>query len=409
MGRIVVRAYMSKKCRKVLGTVGARYKVLYGGRGGQKSYAVADYLIARASQECLRILCVREIQNSIKDSVHRLLSDRIQALGLSAFFIITQESIKSITGSEFLFKGLRTNIMEIKSTEGIDICWVEEATKVSENSWVILIPTIRKEKSEIIITFNPDEETDPVYQRFVLRPPPDSVIEEVNYNDNEMFPDVLRKEMEYCKRVDFDAYENIWEGKLKKYSEALIFKGKYFVEEFQIPKNTQFYYGADFGYSVDAMWMGRCFIKENCLYIPDEVYGVGIEIGELHKAYETVPDSHDWTIRADSARPDTINFLTQPTVGKDGKDYKGFNIIGAEKGQGSVEDGIEFLRSFERIIIHPRCKGAKANFENYRWKQDKITGDILPIPVDKHNHAPDGLRYALEPFIKQKKTIFEIL
>jgi phage terminase large subunit len=302
------------------------------------------------------------------------------------------------------------NINEIKSTEGIDICWVEEANKVSEESWVVLIPTIRKANSEIIVTFNPDEEKDPAYQRFVMHPPPNSVIEEINYVDNAFFPEVLRQEMEYCKRVDPDAYKNIWMGKLKKYSDALIFKNKLFFEEFEPPAGVQFYYGADFGYSVDAMWMGRCFILDKSLYICDEVYGVGIEIGELHKAYETVPDSHSWQIRADSARPDTINFLSQPTVGKDGIEYKGFNIIGAEKGKGSVEDGLEFLRSFERIVIHTtRCPGAKANFENYRWKKDKITGEILPIPVDKNNHAPDGIRYALEPYIKQKKTIFDVL
>lgn len=395
---------MSKKCQNVLGAIGKRYKLLYGGRGGQKSWATADYLIARACQEKLRILCTREMQNSIRDSVHRLLSDRIHALGLDAYFIIQKENIYSVTGSEFLFKGLRMNIQEIKSTEGIDICWVEEATKVSENSWEILIPTIRKEKSEIIVTFNPELESDPAYQRFVLNTPPDSVIEEVSYADNYYFPDVLRKEMEYCKKVDFDVYEHIWLGKLKGYSDALIFKNKVFIEDFDIPSGVQFYYGADFGYSVDAMWMGRMFIKDRCLYISDEVYGVGVEIGELHKYFEQVPDSHRWTICADSARPDTINFLSQSAVGKDGIEYKGFNISASEKGAGSVEDGIEFLRSFEKIIIRPKCRGAKDNFNNYRWKQDRITQEILPIPMDKNNHAPDGVRYALEKYIKAKDT-----
>jgi len=403
--RIVIRIYMSKKCRRVLGAQGKRYKVLYGGRGGQKSWAVADYLLARACQEKLRILCTREMQNSIRDSVYRLLCDRIHALGLDAYFIIQKEGIYSVTGSEFIFKGLHHNIDEIKSTEGIDICWVEEATKVSEQSWTVLIPTIRKENSEIIITFNPELESDPVYQRFVLHTPPDTAIEETTYADNDCFPDVLRKEMEWCKKVDHDAYEHIWLGKLKGYGDALIFKDKFFIEDFEIPDGAQFFYGADFGYSVDAMWMGRCFIKDRCLYVSDEVYGVGIELNEMHKAYETVPEAHKWTIRADSARPDTISFLRNQFVDSDGRKYNGFNIVGAEKGPGSVEDGIAFLRSFERIIIHPRCQGAKHNFENYRWKQDRITHEILPIPIDKHNHAPDGLRYALERYIRSKKNL----
>jgi len=392
--RPIIRTYMSKKCRRVLGYVGARYKVLYGGRGGQKSWAVADYLIARACQEKLRILCTREIQNSIKDSVYRILCDRIHALGLDAYFIIQKEGIYSVTGSEFIFKGLRMNINEIKSTEGIDICWVEEANKVSEASWVVLIPTIRKEGSEIIVTFNPELETDPAYQRFVLSCPPGLVREETTYADNACFPDVLRKEMEWCKKVDPDAYEHIWLGKLKGYSDALIFKNKYFVEDFEYPHpETQFYYGADFGFSVDAMWMGRMFIQGKSLYICDEVYGVGIEIDELPAYWDKVPGSRKWTIRADSARPDTISYLNN----------HGFSVVGAEKGPGSVEDGISFLRAFERIVIHSRCPGAASNYANYRWKQDRITQEILPVPVDKNNHAPDGTRYALEPIIKQNE------
>jgi phage terminase large subunit len=384
--------------------MGARYKVLYGGRGGQKSWAVADYLIARAASEKLRILCTREIQNSIKDSVYRLLCDRIAALGLEAYFIIQADSIKSITGSEFLFKGLRMNIQEIKSTEGIDICWVEEATKVSEASWIILIPTIRKERSEIIVTFNPELESDPAWQRFVVHPPPNAVVEEVSFADNAYFPDVLRVEMEYCKRTDKDAYEHIWLGKLKGYSDALIFKDKIFIEEFDIPELQEMHYGADFGFSVDAMWMGRMFVKDNCLYISDEVYGVGIENTELHKYWSKVPDSHIWPIKADSARPDTISMLQKPFTDKDGKVYAGFRVVGARKGAGSIEDGIAYLRGFEKIIIHPRCPGARNNYENYRWKQDRITGEILPVPIDKSNHAIDGSRYALENLMQSREA-----
>jgi phage terminase large subunit len=390
---------MSPKCRQVLGAKGKRYKVLYGGRGGQKSWAVADYLIARTCQEKLRILCTREIQNSIKDSVYKLLCDRLHALGLKRHFIIREDLIRSITGSEFIFKGLHRNIDEIKSTEGIDVCWAEEANKVSENSWKILIPTIRKENSEIIVTFNPELESDPAYQRFILHTPPDTAIAEVSYADNDYFPDVLRREMEWCKKVDPDAYEHIWGGKLKGYSDALIFKDKVFVEEFEIPDGVQFYYGADFGFSVDAMWMGRCFIKDGCLYISDEVYGVGIEIDDMPNYWGKVPDSKKWTIRADSSRPDTISYLNR----------QGFNVVGSEKGPGSVEDGISFLRGFKKIIIHPRCLGAKNNFENYRWKQDKITQEILPIPVDKHNHCPDAIRYALEPYIKKPDVSISVV
>jgi phage terminase large subunit len=401
--RPVIKTYMSPKCQEALGAKGMRYKVLHGGRGGSKSWAIADYLLARACQEKLRILCSREIQNSIRDSVHKLLSDRISTLRLERYFLIGQESIRSVTGSEFLFKGLRTNIQEIKSMEGIDICWVEEATRVSEASWVILIPTIRKEGSEILISFNPEMESDPVYQRFIIqdRRPPGCIVREVNFEDNACFPETLRREMEWCKKTDPDAYEHIWLGKLKGYSDALIFKGKFVVEEFDYPpEDTQFFYGSDFGFAQDAACLVRCFITPSIdfqgpktLWISDEAYGIGVEIDELEAFYDRVPGSRKWTIRADSARPDTISHLCR----------RGFTCIGAEKGPGSVEDGIEFLRGFERIVIHPRCPGTRSNFENYRWKQDRITQEILPVPIDKNNHTIDALRYALEPYIKRNE------
>ncbi len=380
------------KCKEIL-FQRARYKVLRGGRGAGKSYAVAKYLIVRSLQGQKRILCTREIQNSIKDSVYRLLVDLIKELSLENNFDILKDTIVSSTGSEFIFKGLHRNISEIKSMEGIDICWVEEAEVVPEESWKVLIPTIREEGSEIIVTFNPENEKSATYQRFVTNPPPDCISCEVNYYDNDAFPEVLRKEMEYDKRTDPEKYEHIWLGKVKKYAEAVIFKNKIQVEEFDEPEfGTQLFYGADWGYSVDPTCLLRMFVKNNKLYISHEFYAVGVEIGELEDAFDTVPDSREWKITADSARPETISHLSRC----------GFNIVGAEKGKGSVEDGIEFLRSFEAIVIHPRCKGAIDNFKNYKWKQDKLTGEILPIPVDSSNHAPDAARYALEDYIKAK-------
>ena len=166
-----------------------RYKVFRGGRGGAKSWGIARALVIMAASKKLRILCTREVQNSIKDSVHKLLKDQIEMLGLNPWFRITNEMITTTCGSEFLFKGLRFDPLGIKSTEGVDICWVEEAQSVSADSWDILIPTIRKEGSEIWVSFNPGEETDPTYQRFVVNPPDNCVTVEVNYYDNPYLPD----------------------------------------------------------------------------------------------------------------------------------------------------------------------------------------------------------------------------
>lgn len=383
---------MPKKAKRVIGSK-SRYKILEGGRGSAKSYSFADSLIIKTPREKLRVLCTREMQNSIRDSVHRLLVDRIDVLGYSPFFEIKRESIVAkTTGSEFLFKGLRHNISEIKSTEGIDICWVEEAEKVSENSWQVLIPTIRKENSEIWVSFNPENEKSPVYQRFVVNTPPSAAVAHLTFKDNKMFPEVLRREMEYDKKVDYEKYLHVWEGKIKSYGEACIFANKYRVEAFETPSDTQFLFGADWGFSNDPTVLGRMFIKKNKLFIDHEFYAIGIEINELERAFETVPQSRKWKIVADSNRPDTISHLRG----------KGFNIIGAKKGKGSVEDGIQFLRGFEEIIIHPRCRGATDNFANYKWKQDRITQEILPIPADGSDHWPDSARYALEDYMKAK-------
>lgn len=189
-----------------------RYIVYYGGRGGGKSWAVADALLILGSQMTLRILCARELQISIADSVHRLLCDRIEALGLQAFYRITQKSIEGPNGTMFLFKGIRHNSTEIKSTEGIDICWVEEAEKVSRNSWEVLIPTIRKEKSRIIVTFNTKSITDATYERFILNKRDNTYVQKVSWRDNPFFPEVLNKERLDMLARDPEAYAHIWEG-----------------------------------------------------------------------------------------------------------------------------------------------------------------------------------------------------
>ena len=189
-----------------------RYKVMYGGRGGGKSWAVADALLIKCTKAPLRILCARELQVSIADSVHRLLSDRIEALGLTPFYKITQKSIEGLNGSIFLFKGIKHNSTEIKSTEGVDICWVEEAEKVSSNSWEVLIPTIRKEDSEIWVTFNVKNVTDATYERFIINRGDNVLIKKVSWRDNPYFPEVLDLERRDMLRRDPEAYAHIWEG-----------------------------------------------------------------------------------------------------------------------------------------------------------------------------------------------------
>jgi phage terminase large subunit len=200
-----------------------RYKVAYGGRGSGKSWSFGRALIRLAAAKPLRILCAREVQKSIKQSVHQLLSDQIQAMGLGAFFEVLESEIRGINGSSFSFAGLATNTVEsIKSFEGVDIVWVEEAQTVSKRSWDILIPTIRKENSEIWVSFNPDVDTDDTYQRFVVNPPENAKVVKVNYYDNPWFPDVLEDERLHSLAHNPD-YKNIWEGECKAAVDGAIY------------------------------------------------------------------------------------------------------------------------------------------------------------------------------------------
>lgn len=193
----------------------ARYKVLHGGRGSGKSWGVARALLLQAAQQKLRVLCTREIQKSLKDSVHALLSDQIQAMGLSSFYTVLESEIRGLNGSVFLFAGLQQHTVEsIKSFEGCDRVWVEEAQTVSSKSWDVLIPTIRKPGSEIWITLNPQLETDPTFQRFISTPPPGAVVKEMNYTENPWFPAVLETERQHAQQtMKPEKYRHIWEGK----------------------------------------------------------------------------------------------------------------------------------------------------------------------------------------------------
>ena len=201
----------------------ARYKVLYGGRGGIKSHSIARALLVQGAKEPLRILCARELMKSIKDSVHRLLSDLINQYNLQSYYTIQNATVKGKNGTEFFFEGLRHNAAQIKSYEGVDRVWVEEAATVSKSSWDYLIPTIRKDGSEIWMSLNPELEEDETYQRFILDPPTDAVVINTSWRDNKWFPAVLQQEMEDCKRRSEADYLNIWEGQCKQAIEGAVY------------------------------------------------------------------------------------------------------------------------------------------------------------------------------------------
>jgi phage terminase large subunit len=370
------------------------YKVMHGGRGGLKTWGFARVAILLAAKRKLRIACAREYQTSILESVHQTLSSQIELLGLSQYFRVQKNSIRGYNGSYFFFAGIKTEPAKFKSTEDIDILWIEEGESVTEDSWEKIDPTIRTGGSEIWCGFNPDLQTDPTSQRFIEKPIPQARIVPTNWRDNPWLSDRLKRQKDYLASVDMDAYNHVWEGAYRENSAAQILAKKYTVEAFEAPVTGWDgpYLGADWGFAVDPSTLVKTWVHDRKLFIEYEAYGIGVDTNRIADLFDRVPRARDYVIRADNARPETISYMQQHGYPR---------MVGVDKWSGSVEDGIGFLRQFEKIVIHPRCEKAIEEAKHYSYKTDKKTGDVLPEIVDKHNHIWDAVRYALCPLIKR--------
>lgn len=383
-----------------------RYRIAWGGRGAGRSWNFGRALLVHGTERPLRILCAREWQNSIKDSVHRVLSDQIAALGLTGVYRIQEQGIFGTNGTEFLFKGLRRDIGAIKSTEGIDICWVEEGQSVSDHSWRELTPTIRAPGSEIWVTFNTGDEDDATYKRLVKptggKDSHDRLVRRTSFKDNPWLPDVLKAEEQESLRTDPEEHAHIWKGEFWRRSKTQVLAGKWKVADFVPGENWGHpYYGADFGFANDPAVIVKVWVRDNCLYVEHEAGGLELGEPELAEAYDTIPDVRDYTVRADAARPDTISAMCK----------RGFTMVAAPKGEGSVKDGISHLRSYDQIIIHPRCTRAINEARLWRYKtRPGASGDphapdaeVLPVLVPGNDNIWDAVRYALAELIRAPK------
>lgn len=367
----------------------ARYKGAWGGRGSGKSHFFAEMMIeSHILDQKRRSVCVREIQKSLNQSVKRLLEMKIQDMNAGAYFEVQDAVIKSKKGDGMIiFQGMQNHTADsIKSLEGYDCAWVEEAQSLSQVSLDLLRPTIRKPGSELHFTWNPRQSNDPV--DFLLRgptPPKDAVVLKVNYTDNPWFPNVLRDEMEYDKRRDPDKYQHVWMGEYLRNSQSRVFRN-WKIEDFEAPADAIHRLGADWGFSVDPTVLVRCHIIGRTLYIDYEAYMIGCEIVNTPELFLQVPEAEKWPIVADSARPETISHMRKNGFPK---------IMGAVKGPRSLEEGIEFLKNYD-IVVHPRCLHTIDELTLYSYKTDPLTGKILPVLEDKKNHVIDALRYACE-------------
>lgn len=385
----------------------ARYKGAHGGRGSGKSHFFGGGLIERAIvQRGLRAVCIREVQKSLEESVKRLLEDKINALGVKHLFRVQDSKIRTPGGGQIIFQGIQDHTAEtIKSLEGYDIAWVEEAQALSKRSLQLLRPTIRKPGSELWFSWNPESNEDPV-DTLLRGPhaPGSAIVVEANWRDNPWFTDELEAERLTDEAAGDDDYGHVWEGEYITISEARIFRKRVSTEEFgEPPANTRLFFGADWGFANDPTALIRSWILGDVLHIDHEAFGMHVELDDLPKLfeggrasdgreYEGVPGARRWPIKGDCARPETISYMAR----------QGFNISAAEKWQGSIEDGIAHLKGFRQIKVHPRCVNIAREFRLYSYKVDKKSGDVLPIIVDKFNHGIDALRYSLDGYIRKK-------
>jgi phage terminase large subunit len=376
----------------------SRYKVLYGGRGGAKSWGIARALLIKGAKDPIRILCAREFQTSIKDSVHKLLCDQIESLGLLSFYEITQTSIRGRNGTEFSFVGLKNNVSNIKSYEGVDICWVEEAQTTSRLSWNILIPTIRKEGSEIWISFNPELETDETYQRFVANPPQDSITMKVNWSDNPWFPDTLRLEKDALKLRDEEAYNQVWEGLCRQTVDGAIFAkemqnaekdGRICRVPYDATKPVHAVF--DLGWSDStAIWFLQFVGMETRLirYIEDSQKTISYYLATMQTygyVYDTIWLPHDAENKTLAAAGRSID-----------------DIVRAAGYKTQIMPRVPILDSINAArTIFPTCyfdrehtADGLACLRHYRYEVDPETGQFSRNPLhDHYSHGADAFRY----------------
>ena len=374
-----------------------RYKVFHGGRGSGKSWAFARALLIQAAEKKLRILCCREIQKSIKTSVHQLLVDQIQSLNLGYLYDVTETAIRGKNGSEFYFTGLASHTAEsVKSFEGVDRVWLEEAQSISKKSLDILIPTIRKPDSEIWFSLNPHLETDEVYMRFVVNPPDDTLLVQVNYDSNPYFPDVLEKERLHCQMHRPKEYQNIWDGKPMVVAEGAIYADEFqqLVDEHRITRVShdpvlKTHVVMDLGWN-DSMSLIMVQRSGSELRIIDYI----------EESFKTL-DYYSDLLKQRSYNWGTV-FMPHDAVARDFKTGKSAAEIMTQLGWtisvvpvGEIEGGIRVAR-----LTFPRCwfdreKAARLLecLKRYRRSINSTTGQPQGPLHDDASHGADAFRY----------------
>ena len=378
----------------------SRYKGVWGGRASGKSHVMAENLVeAMVLDADLRAVCIREVQKSLKFSVKQLVEDKIKAMGVGHLFDVQSVEIRRRGGDGVcIFQGMQDHTADsIKSLEGFRIAWVEEAQSLSEKSLRLLRPTMRAPGAEIWFSWNPDQPDDAVDAFLRGKESPEgAIVIPANWQDNPWLPEEMRAEIAHDRKGDPETYAHVWLGEYNTRSDAQIFAGRYEIEEFEPGADWDGpYFGADWGFAQDPTILVKCWITpEGRVAVEKESGKVGLDIDKTGDLWASeIPEAQKAAIRADSARPETISYLTR-------HDWPG--IVGVDKWKGSVEDGVEWLRA-RRLLIHPQCQRAQREARLYRYKVNKA-GDVLAQIEDAENHIWDAVRYALSPLIRQRNS-----
>jgi phage terminase large subunit len=372
----------------------------WGGRGGAKSHSIGEAVAALSCQRTERVVCGRQFQNSINDSVKELIEQKIKALNMAVYFHVTEREIKNTaTGSRFSFIGMDRNPESAKSLEGATLFWGEEAQTFTKRSVELIIPTIRAPGSRMIWSWNPRLRTDEVDKLFRGPVPPEAAyIREVSWRDNpHFFRTRMPSEFRRSLKASPKRHLHIWEGGYDENPDAGIFESWSVGRPAFIPEKCRPRFGMDFGFGSDPNVLVKVYIIEpqdlgydpethlGFIYVAQESVGYKVPNKQLPDFMRKITEVNDYYVTADSARPETIDYLQS----------KGFSIYGAKKGAGSVKNGINWLQGYH-ILIDPDCPIAAEEIKQYKWKMDP-NDRPLPMPADKQqDHCIDAIRYAVE-------------
>ena len=374
----------------------------YGGRGSGKTRSFATMAAVQAIRWADAgatglIVCAREFMNSLDESSMAEVKAAIHAdPNLARRFDVGEKFIRCIGPKgnriDFAFIGLRHNLDSIKSRARVLLVWVDEGESVSEAAWRKLEPTIREEGSELWVTWNPEREDSATHKRFRQDAPDGARVVEINWRDNPRFPDRLNRVRLRDKERRPDDYDHVWEGGFRRISSAQIFRnwrvGRVAVRETDIPR-----FGMDFGFSTDPNAVLKCYVQKDrgIIYLAAEAVKRRVPTTDLPALVSAIPEMPvgmggvRYPLVCDGARPEHIDHLRTA----------GFNAVAAKKGPNSILSGIGWLQGFE-IIVAPECETARQELRDYAWKVDRLTEEVLNVPVDAHNHVMDALRYATE-------------